>query len=290
MNNPSVLFWLIMNRMVHWISGGPMLGKLRRYGSLYRKYINQDIKRLLEYQLDFFVQFVASFLMQIAGLVTIWGIFTQIREINGWNYWEIVMVYSLMYFSIGFGEIFFEGPWSINGLYHTGNLDYMLVKPLPVLFQVFASKIGLNGIGNIVTAIIVFITAAVHCSASISAVNIILFLLLFTIALPIKGAIILAANCITFWTKAPGNAFGNLVHNIGEYTKYPITIYPKAIQFIVTLLIPYSFVSFFPTSLLIDKGLGSKLMWLAPIVSAYCIYLSVRLFRKGLSLYESVGN
>lgn len=267
-----------------------MFHKFRRYCNLYKKYVSQDIKRLLEYQLDFIVLFIASFLMQIAGLITIWGIFTQIKEINGWSYWEIIMVYSLMYFSVGFGEIFFEGPWGINGLYHSGKLDYMLVKPIPVLFQIFTSKIGLNGIGNIITAIIVFVTAAIHCSASISAVNILLFLLLFTIALPIKGAIILAANCITFWTKAPGNAFGNLIHNVGEYTKYPITIYPKAIQFIVTLIIPYGFVSFFPTSLLLDKGLGAKLMWFTPIVAAFCIYLSIKLFYKGLKLYESVGN
>lgn len=267
-----------------------MRQKIRRYCKLYIRYVSQDIKRLLEYQLDFFIQFIASFLMQITGLVTIWGIFTRIQEINGWSYWEIVMVYSLMYFSIGFGEIFFEGPWAINSLYHSGQLDFMFVKPLPVLFQVFASRIGLNGFGNIVTAIIVFVTAAINCSNSISMVNIILFLLLFIIALPIKGAIILAANCITFWTKAPGNAFGNLIHNVGEYTKYPIIIYPKAIQFIVTFLIPFGFVSFFPAAFLLNKEFGAKLMWFVPIISAYSIYLSIILFKKGLSLYESVGN
>jgi ABC-2 type transport system permease protein len=267
-----------------------MFRKIKRYSILYRKFIGQDMKRLLEYQLDFIVQFIASFLMQIAGLITIWGIFTQVKEINGWSYWEIVMVYSLMYFSIGFGEIFFEGPWSINGLYHTGKLDYMFVKPVPVLFQIFASRIGFNGIGNIMTAIIIFITAVLHCTSSISVINILLFLMLFTISLPIKGAIILAANCITFWTKAPGNAFGNLIHNIGEYTKYPITIYPKFIQFVVTFLVPYGFISFFPTSLLLEKGLGAKLMLVAPVITLYCIYLAVKLFKKGLTLYESVGN
>ncbi len=267
-----------------------MRKKLKRYQYLYIRYISQDLKRILEYQLDFFVQFFSTFLMQITGLATIWGIFTQVHEINGWGYWEIIMVYSLMYFSIGFGEIFFEGPWSINGLYHSGKLDYLLLRPIPIVFQVFASRIGLNGIGNIVTAIIVFITAWVHCSEAISILNVILFLLLFMIAIPIKGAIILAANCITFWTKSVGNAFGNLIHNVGEYTKYPITIYPRVIQLIVTLIVPYAFVSFFPASLLLNKGPGAKLMWFAPVAAGYSIYLSVKLFKKGLTLYESVGN
>lgn len=267
-----------------------MYRKLKKYCSLYRKFVSQDLKRVLEYQLDFLIMFLSSFIMQAAGLITIWGIFTQVREIQGWSYWEIVMVYSLMYFSIGFGEIFFEGPWGINNLYRTGKLDYMFVKPVPILFQIFSSKIGLNGIGNIITATIVFFTALAHCASSISPANVFLFLLLFTMALPIKGAIILAANCITFWTKAPGNAFGNLIHNVGEYTKYPITIYPKVIQFMVTLIVPYAFMSFLPASLLLDKGLGARLMWFTPLVAVGCIYLSVKLFYKGLTLYESVGN
>lgn len=267
-----------------------MLRKLRRYSYLYRRYVSQDLKRLLEYQLDFFILLVATFLMQITGLATIWGIFTQIKVINGWSYWEVVMVYSLMNISIGFSEIFFEGPWQINRLYHSGTLDYMLVKPIPVLFQIFASKIGLNGIGNILSAIIVFITAVAHCSESISAVNMILFLIFFIVAIPIKGAIILVSHCITFWTKATGHSFAILIHNIGEYAKYPITIYPKAIQVIVTIIVPYGFVSFFPASLLLDKGLGAKLMWFAPVVVVLCIYLSIKLFYRGLRLYESVGN
>ncbi|MDF2943359.1 MAG: transporter permease [Herbinix sp.] len=264
--------------------------KFKRYVYLYKRYISQELKRLLEYQLDFFVQFVASFIMQFAGLVTIWGIFTNVHEINGWGYWEIVLVYSMMNFTIGFGEIFFEGPWTINGLYLRGDMDYLLIKPLPVVFQVFASKIGLHGIGNLISGTVIFITAFLHCSDKITLTSILLCFLLFILALPIRGAVILASNCITFWTKAPGNAFGNLIHNVGEYTKYPITIYPKAIQFVVTFLVPYAFVSFFPVSLLLDKGLGAKIMWFVPIVSVYSVYLSIKLFRKGLTLYESVGN
>lgn len=264
--------------------------KVRRYAYLYIRFISQDLKRLLEYQLDFVIQFVASFLMQIVGLITIWGIFKNVQEINGWSYWEIVLVYSTMHFSVGFGEIFFEGPWSINGLVLQGKLDYMVTRPLPVVFQIFAFRIGLNGIGNIVTATVVMITAFLHLSDEITIGNVILCILLFMVALPIKGAIILAANCITFWTKAPGNAFGNLVHNIGEYSKYPLSVYPQLIRFIVTFLVPYAFVSYLPVSFLLEKGTEARLMCFVPVVSVLSIFLSVKLFKRGLKLYESVGN
>lgn len=264
--------------------------KIKRYLYLYRRYIGQDLKRLTEYQLDFFIQLFASVLMQGAGLMTIWGIFHRIQNINGWGYWEIVVVYGLMYFAVGFGEVFFEGPWEINGLYLKGGLDYMITRPLPVIFQLFASKIGLNGVGNMITALVVLLVAVPNCAKSISVSSLILSFFLFFLMLPIKGAIILASNCITFWTKAPGNAFGNLIHNIGEYTKYPITIYPKVIQFVISFLVPYAFISFFPVVLLFKKENGIKLLWFAPIVLVCSIYFSVKLFHKGLKLYESVGN
>jgi ABC-2 type transport system permease protein len=250
----------------------------------------QDLKRALEYQLDFFIQLIATAIMQTAGLLTIWGIFNQVQNINGWGYWEIIVVYALMYFAIGFGEIFFEGPWEINSLYLKGGMDYLITRPLPVVFQLFSSKIGLNGIGNMLTAVIVLLIAIPKCAGSISITSLIMFFLFFFIALPIKGAIILASNCITFWTKAPGNAFANLVHNIGEYTKYPITIYPRAIQFIVCFLFPYAFISFFPASILLQKEYNMIFIFLAPIVTVYSIFLSIKLFQKGLKLYESVGN
>jgi ABC-2 type transport system permease protein len=133
--------------------------KLKRYLFLYRRYMGQDLKRILEYQLDFFIQLIAAAIMQAAGLFTLWGIFHQIKSINGWGYWEVVLVYALMYFAIGFGEVFFEGPWEINGLYLKGGFDYLLTRPLPVTFQLFAHKIGFNGVGNMITALIVlFIT------------------------------------------------------------------------------------------------------------------------------------
>jgi ABC-2 type transport system permease protein len=195
-----------------------------------------------------------------------------------------------MYFAIGFGEVFFEGPWEINGLYLKGGFDYLLTRPLPVTFQLFAHKIGFNGVGNMITALIVLFITIPKCSQNISVTSLLLFFLFFLIALPIKGAIILASNCITFWTKAPGNAFGNLIHNVGEYSKYPISIYPKAIQFVVSFLVPFAFISFFPASILLQKENSWKLIILAPLVAAYSIFLSIKLFQKGLKLYESVGN
>ena len=250
----------------------------------------QYMKSILEYRTDFFIQIIAAFIVQTCGLLSIWGMFNRIQQINGWGYWEVVLIYATMNFSVGIGEIFFEGPWLINDLYIKGGLDYLLVRPAPVIFQVFASALGLNGLGNAAVAVLIFMQAMYNLNLEVTAIKITLFIVFLLFALPIKGAIILASTCITFWTSAPGNAFPNFIHNIAEYTKYPITIYPYVIQLILSIIVPYAFLGFYPVSILLDKE-GYALIALAtPIVSIISFLLSTKLFNLGIKRYESVGN
>lgn len=263
---------------------------MKHYVRLYMKYMSQSLKGKLEYKGDFLIRIIASFVMQICGLVSIWGIFLNIGEINGWGYWEIVLVYAAMNFSIGFGEIFFDGPWSLNHLYMTGKLDFYITRPVPVLFQLFASAIGVNGIGNAATALGLFVYALKHIEYQIPVQAIVVFVILMFFSLPVKGAIILLSTSSTFWTKAPGNAFANLVHNLADYLKYPITIYPRIIQIFLSVIVPYAFVSFYPVSYLLKKEIYGTLALAGPLVSFGFAMLAIVVFNRGIKKYEGVGN
>lgn len=263
---------------------------MKHYIRLFMKYMSQSLKSKLEYKSDFLIRIIASFVMQICGLVSIWGIFLNIGEINGWGYWEIVLVYAAMNFSTGFGEVFFEGPWSLNRLYMTGGLDFYITRPVPVLFQLFASAVGVNGIGNMATALALFLYALGKIEYKLSVQAVIVFIVLLFLSLPVKGAIILLSTSTTFWTKAPGNAFANLVHNLADYLKYPITIYPMIIQIFFSVVVPYAFVSFYPVSFLLKKEIYSLVALAGPLVSFGFVFIAINVFNRGIKKYEGVGN
>lgn len=263
---------------------------MKYYIKLYMKYMAQSLKGKLEYKADFLIRILASFIMQICGLVSIWGIFNNIGEINGWGYWEIVLIYAVMNFSTGFGEVFFEGPWSLNNLYMTGGLDFYITRPIPVLFQLFASAIGINGIGNMITASIIFFYAIGNIQYELSMQAIVIFVTILFFSLPVKGAIILLSTTTTFWTKAPGNAFANLVHNLADYLKYPITIYPLVVQVFFSIIVPYAFVSFYPVSFLLKKEIYSVVALVGPGISIGFVIIAIKIFNQGIKKYEGVGN
>jgi ABC-type uncharacterized transport system, permease component len=81
-----------------------------------------------------------------------------------------------------------------------------------------------------------------------------------------------------------------LVLKLSEFTKYPISIYPKVLRIVFIFLVPYAFVSFYPATFLLGKGNFPLFAFLGPVVSIAFLVRSVRIFSFGISRYESSGN
>lgn len=265
--------------------------KARRFASLYLRYIAQYLKTVFEYPMDTVIRIFAMAITQFSGYAAIWAIFQNITNINGWSFWEIVLIYATMSMVIGLGELFFEGVWSIASLSGEGKLDIYLLRPFPVLLQILVSSMGIHGLGNFITALIFFILAVSHLAVSVSALHAVGFVVLLITALPIHFSMLLLGNSVSLLTKQVNSgSLPTLVLKLSEFTKYPITIYPRFLQFVFTFIFPYAFVSCYPASFLLSKGQFAYLASLGPVLSALFLFISVRVFYYGISRYESAGN
>jgi ABC-2 type transport system permease protein len=80
------------------------------------------------------------------------------------------------------------------------------------------------------------------------------------------------------------------VHQLGEFAKYPITIYSVAVQALIVIAVPFAFVSFFPTAFIFGVDAWCIQGLLTPLVAIYSVLMAVWLFRVGLRRYESSGH
>ena len=80
------------------------------------------------------------------------------------------------------------------------------------------------------------------------------------------------------------------VHQLGEFAKYPITIYAVAVQAMIVIAIPFAFVSFFPTAWVFGVDAWSLPGLLTPLVAIYTLFMAVTIFNIGLRRYESSGH
>ena len=263
---------------------------IRRLIYLYFRCLGQQMKAILAYEADFVVMLFSAVIVQIAGFLFIWTIFQRIPTINGWSMWQVVMMYALIFVTEGVGSLFFEGTWRLSYLVYTGQFDQMLVRPLSPIVQVLANAVGFNGLGNIVTGLVLIVIGILNTPVQWTPGRLLMLVILVASAATIRVAINLGSAASAFWIKAPWSMVPMFVHQLGEFAKYPITIYSVAVQALIVIAVPFAFVSFFPTAFIFGVEAWSIQGLLTPLVAIYSVVMAVWLFRVGLRRYESSGH
>ena len=257
---------------------------------IYFRCLGQQMKAILAYEADFVVMLFSAVIVQIAGFLFIWTIFQRIPNINGWTMWQVVMMYALVFVTEGVGSLFFEGTWRLSELVYNGKFDQILVRPVSPIVQVLAGAVGFNGLGNIVTGLVLIVIGIVNTQVQWTPGRLLMLVILIASAATIRVAINLGSAASAFWIKAPWSMVPMFVHQLGEFAKYPITIYSVAVQALIVIAVPFAFVSFFPTAFIFGVDAWSIQGFLTPLVAIYSVLMAVWLFNVGLRRYESTGH
>lgn len=61
-------------------------------------------------------------------------------------------------------------------------------------------------------------------------------------------------------------------------------------QVLITWLLPFAFISFYPAALIFGRPEGQLIGWLTPLVAVVCAGLALLTFQAGLRRYESTGH
>jgi ABC-2 type transport system permease protein len=257
---------------------------------IYFRCLGQQMKAILAYEADFAVMLVSAVIVQIAGFLFIWTIFQRIPDINGWTMWQVVMMYALVFVTEGVGSLFFEGTWRLSELVYNGKFDQILVRPVSPIVQVLAGAVGFNGLGNIVTGTVLIVVGIANTPIAWTPGRLLMLVILIASAATIRVAINLGSAASAFWIRAPWSMVPMFVHQLGEFAKYPITIYSVAVQALIVIAVPFAFVSFFPTAFIFGVDAWSVQGFLTPLVAIYSVLMAVWLFNVGLRRYESTGH
>lgn len=267
--------------------GGPgMMRGLR----IYRRCLGAHFRAVLEYQADFWLLLAAGVVSQALGLVFLSAIFAKVPTLNGWRFEETVLIYGLAGLTQAAVPLLADGIWLLGAQIHNGDLDYRLVRPYPTVLQLMSAQIGFSGFGDAITATVLTSWALTRVDVNWSISTVAIGLVLLASATLIRIAIIVAANTVSFWMRAPLPLFASAVFHVGELARYPLNVYGFSLRVLLTALIPFAFTGFFPAAWLLNRdgyawlGLATPLVAVAACTSAYI------LFQRGLRRYESAGH
>ncbi|MBU0581474.1 MAG: ABC-2 family transporter protein [Candidatus Margulisbacteria bacterium] len=259
------------------------------YIELYLSFSSQHLKKILEYRLSFLIGIIPFILLQLSGIVVIWAIFKKVPNIAGFSFDEILFIYGLGIACYALGRMLFSNLENLGYQYIIkGELDAILTKPINPLFHILASGFSEKEIGELVVGIVLIIKSIIGLSIDFGILEFFVLLYFLINGVVIYGSMNLIAVVICFWTKDT-RGLTSPIMRIQEFSQYPVTIYGKTIRFIITWMLPFAFISFFPAAFFIRNKEFAGYIFCIPLIGIIFPIIAYLLWLKGLSKYESSG-
>jgi ABC-2 type transport system permease protein len=267
---------------------------LSEFLSTYWLYIKTFFKSRAEYRLGFLLGLFSNFYCYFITYSTYWVLVSGLGNIGGWDFSDLSILYglSLLTYSIS-GTLIWYTVYHLDGLITGGGLDLYLTRPVGIMRQMIFQRFGDTFIGQIIVTIIFLVTAFIIKAHILT--PLLIGYLFFAISGGIliqTGAMILVGS-LSFWTLR-SSEIGNIVYyDIRGMTQYPLSIFPRWIQLVLTYIFPWAFINYYPSLILLNKVESTMdfiLGLLTPLIGALFLVLSIFVFNKGLKKYSGAGN
>lgn len=271
-----------------------MISSLKYYCGVGLHFIKISIQTTLEYPVNLLGWLLANPIQFILGIATIKFVVSQFGTLNGWGFGELAFLYGIAVMSHGLSVILFVQTWFMGSSLLEGEFDLLMLRPLNVLFQFFFIVFNIIGITDMIPGIIIFLYGCSQIHFHVTLINILIIISILIGATLIRGALFLVTGSLSFWTKSPNSFVLFNLTMLDQTTMYPLSMYPRIVQIIFTFILPLGFISFYPAGDFLGKGnnfgFPSGIAWATIFVGIFVFWAATRMFRRGLTKYESAGS
>lgn len=259
------------------------------HARIFIEYFKQYLKTRLEYRGDFVAQLATDLLFQAVNLVFILVVFSHTTHLQGWSREEVIFIYGYFLVPYAIFASFFN-LWDFNERFIIkGELDRVLTRPVHSLVQVMMETMAPESLLGVVTGIAVMGWSASQMDLVWSFMDGLLFLLFVVGGVAIYGGIYIALTSISLFSDSKTD-IQPIMYNIGNYGRYPVNLYSRVIQFVLTWILPFAFVGFYPASLLLGRERWETLALLTPLMGAVFFTGGLLIWNWGIRHYRGAGN
>jgi len=263
---------------------------MHRLFKIYRILVAQNLKRVMEYKADFLTGAVSFLIDQTIGIAFIFIIFSQIPQLAGFTFEQIVFIYGFSQIPKGLDHLLTDNLWCVGYfIVKKGDFDKYLTRPINPLFHVIAETFQVDAIGELIVGIALMIYVSGSVNACITPLSVTLFILVIPFSMLIYTAIKITTGAFAFWIKSSGFII-QMVYGMNEFAKYPTTIYSTFVRNFVTYIIPFAFTGYYPALYFLTGQNPLFNIGGTVIISVIFMSISLLIWHKGLSAYESAGS
>ena len=271
-----------------------MAADMGRYLRLYRLLIGARLRSEMQYRVSFIAEIFGTLLVTALDFVAIAILLTRFQEIGSWNLAEVALLYGTSTVSFSLAELLSGAFDGFDKLVVRGEFDRVLIRPLPVAFQMFTGSFAVRRVGRLAQGFVALVWALVILHPAWTFLQWGFFALMLIGGMLFFMAIFILGATMAFWTPQTAE-LANIFTYGGQFmTSYPMNIYQHWMQSLFTFVIPMAFINYYPALYLLGKpdtmGLPSWIPFASPVVAAVSLMLALQIWRIGVSHYQSTGS
>ncbi|NLL00443.1 MAG: hypothetical protein GX271_07265 [Clostridiales bacterium] len=259
---------------------------MKKHMKIYKECIKVAFAAASTYRLNFILNCTIMLLGDIIfPLITVL-IYGSGAGFQGWTVYEVLLIQSIFTMSTAIADMTFHGVmWVTMDMVRNGNMEMVLILPVDTMFILMARTFSFEGIGLFLGGFIIFIVAVLNVSIP-SIILWLQFLTFFIIGIFVMMGIALIMAAISF--KWVGNSrIPEIFSSIRSFGKYPQSIFPKAIVFITSIIIPVAMISYYPAAALLGRVNSGMFIMILPCF--LFLIFGIYLYRHMVRLYQGVG-
>lgn len=263
-----------------------------RYIRLYLTYAKRSIVARLEYKRDTFLSILNFFISNVTAILSIWFILNSVPSLEGWTMAEIGFLYGFSMMPVAFDHIFTDDLWVLAYRnVQLGNVDRLFLRPVPVLFQVIAETLQLEGLGELIVGIVMLAVCGALVQFPVNFGILLMFFVCTVFGAMIITAFKIALSSVAFKTKRSGPLV-QIVYNFIGYTRYPRGIYPAFIRAGLTFIMPFMLMISYPVEVAMGKLFMSPYLVSACVAGAALLLMAIAVcvWSYFVRCYESTGS
>ena len=258
---------------------------------LYARYISVSFRSQMQYPASFVASATGAFASTITDFIAIWALFSRFRQIEGWQFADVALLYGTISVAFAFADALTRG-FDVFGeqFVKTGDFDRLLVRPRSTVLQLLGYELRATRIGRLAQGVLA-LWVGVHLSSiawTLGAAATIAFAVVGGLAL-FSGILVLQGT-LAFWTVESLEIANTLTYGGVEAAQYPMDIYARWFRNFLTFVVPLASVSYFPVSAVLGRGDVGVWWRLTPAFGFGFFVLSLFVWRFGVRRYTSTGS
>lgn len=266
------------------------MSNVRFYWGLFWGYLAQYTKTRMEYRWDFVAGLLSDVLYQSVSVIFLLVVFRQVPLLAGWRQEEVFFVYGYFLWPYALFGMVSSGVWEFADRYIVkGELDRLLLRPANSLFQLMLEGIDLEPLMGFVTGTAIMVWAMDSLRLAWRWYDPLLLMVLTVGSTLIYLGVYLALSAIGFWYDGRTGLLP-LTWNLNNYGRYPTSIYNRALRMLLSWIMPFAFVGFYPAAYFLRRE--SFVLWAAatPLLGIAFFGGAYMVWKAGIRRYQGSGS